>query len=493
MNLSTARSANRAKEVGIRKAAGSRRRQLITQFLTESVLLSFFSLLLAILLSAMLLPLFNIISGKELQASTLLAGWLLPVMIALVLIVGLIAGSYPAFYLSSFQPVEVLKGKIAKGFKSSWLRSTLVVFQFSISIVLIVGTIVVYNQLEYMRNRQIGYNRNEVLVLQNTYPLGRQVNSFRQQLQTIPGVENATVTTDLPTSATFNQNGWFTDATMDATKGIIMANYQIDEQYIPTLNMQMAAGRNFSKEHSTDSTGIILNEEAVKMLGFKDPLKETLYGSNNDQPVPYHVVGVVKDFNFSTMHNKVGPLVMQLARRNGNIAVRVNTQHIPAILSSIEKQWKLAVPGEPFRYSFMDADFNNMYQAEQQTGKLFLTFAIIAILIGCLGLFGLVTYAAEQRTKEIGVRKVLGASVGGIVTMLSKDFARLVLIASIIAFPLAWWAMHQWLQDFAYRVSISWWVFALAGLAAVLIALITVCFQAIKAAMANPVKSLRSE
>jgi putative ABC transport system permease protein len=493
MNLSTARSANRAKEVGIRKVAGSRRVQLITQFLTESVVLSFCALLLALLLAAMLLPLFNILAGKEIPGTALFASWLLPVMIALVLIVGLIAGSYPAFYLSSFQPIAVLKGKMAKGFKSSWLRSSLVVFQFSISIVLIIGTIVVYNQLEYMRNRQIGYNRNQVLVLRNTYPLYKQTNTFREQLLSIPGIENASVSNDLPTQNSYSQNGWFLDATLDANKGIITGTYYIDEHYIPTLGMQMAAGRNFSKEFLSDSTAVILNEEAVKLFGFKEPLKETLYGTNNDQPAPFRIVGVVKDFNFSTMHNKVGPLVMQMANSMGTIAVRLNTSNIPAVISNIESNWKRAVPGEPFLYSFMDADFNNMYKAEQQTGKLFMTFAIIAILIGCLGLFGLVTYAAEQRTKEIGVRKVLGASIGSIVTMLSRDFARLVLIASIIAFPLAWWAMNQWLQDFAYRVSIAWWVFALAGIAAILIALITVSFQAIKAALANPVKSLRSE
>ena len=498
MNLSTARSANRAKEVGIRKVAGSLRKHLITQFLTESVLLSFFSLLLAILIATLLLPLFNQLAIKEMSVRTLFSTWLFPVMIALVFVVGCVAGSYPAFYLSSFQPIEVLKGKIAKGFKNSWLRSGLVVFQFSISIMLIIGTIVIYNQLDFIRNRKIGYNRNQVLVLRNAYYLNEQIHAFKNDLLNIPGVSNATITGDLPTGTNFDNEGWFRDATMDATKAVVLTNFYVDENYIPTLSMQMAQGRNFSKDFPTDSTGIILNETAVKVLGLKDPFKETLYrpdfrnGSLNGS-IAYHVVGIVKDFNFSTMHNNIGPLIIQEGDNRGSIAMRIDTKNIPSLIDKVESKWKSMAPGQPFNYTFMDADFNKVYAAEQQTGKLFITFAVFAIFIGCLGLFGLVTYAAEQRTKEIGVRKVLGASVSGIVAMLSKDFAKLVLVASVIAFPVSWWAMHKWLQSFAYRTNISWWIFVIAGLTAILIALITVSFQAIKAAIANPVKSLRTE
>jgi len=498
MNLSTARSANRAKEVGIRKVAGSLRSHLITQFLTESVLLSFFSMLIAIAIAALLLPLFNQLAGKEMHVSTLFSTWLFPVMVALVFVVGCIAGSYPAFYLSSFQPIQVLKGKIAKGFKSSWLRSGLVVFQFSISIILIIGTIVIYNQLDYIRSRKIGYNRDQVLVLHNAYYLDKQIHSFRNELLNIPGVTNATISGDLPTGINFDNEGWFRDATFDASKAVVLTNFYVDENYVPTLGMQMAQGRNFSKDFPSDSTGIILNEAAVKVLSFKDPLKETLYrpdfsNGNINGAIAYHIVGVVKDFNFSSMHNNVGPLIIQLSENWGSIAVRINSKNIPSLINSIQAKWNSMAPGQPFNYTFMDADFNNVYTAEQQTGKLFITFAVFAIFIGCLGLFGLVTYAAEQRTKEIGVRKVLGASVSGIVAMLSKDFAKLVLIASLIAFPVAWWAMNKWLQSFAYRINISWWVFVIAGIAAIAIALITVSFQAIKAALSNPVKSLRTE
>jgi len=498
MNLSTARSANRAKEVGIRKVAGSLRSHLITQFLTESVLISFFSLMLAILMALLLLPLFNQLAGKEMSVGTLFSTWLLPVMLALVLVVGCVAGSYPAFYLSSFQPIQVLKGTVAKGFKTSWLRSCLVVFQFGISIMLIIGTIVIYNQLDYIRSRKIGYNREQVLVLHNAWYLDKQIHTFRNELLNIPGVENATITGDLPTGTSFDNEGWFRDAAMDANKAVVLTNFFIDENYIPALGMEIAKGRNFSKDFPSDSTGIILNEAAVKVLGFKDPLKETLYrpdfsSGSMQGATGYHIVGVVKDFNFSSMHQDVGPLIIQLGDNWGGIAVRVNTKNISSVINTIQSRWSATASGQPFNYTFMDDDFNKGYAADQQTGKLVMAFSVFAIFIGCLGLFGLVAYAAEQRTKEIGVRKVLGASVSGIVAMLSKDFAKLVLIASVISFPFAWWIMHMWLQGFAYRVNISWWIFVVAGAIAIIIALITICLQAIKAAVANPVKSLRTE
>jgi len=430
---------------------------------------------------------------------TLFSSWLLPVLIALIIVVGCVAGSYPAFYLSSFQPLHVLKGNIARGFKGSWLRSGLVIFQFFISIALIIGTIVIYNQLNYIRSREIGYNRDQVLVINNTYWLGNQTKTFRQEMLEISGVRSAAVAGSLPTETGFNQNGWFKDPTLDAKQVTIMTGFYADQNYIPTLGMRVLAGRNFSVDFPTDSSAAIINETAAKLLGFKNPLNETLYrpdGYASDgrfTSKPYHIIGVVKDFNFSTMHDKVGPLIIELGENQGRIAMRINTRNIPALIRQVESKWKNMAPGQPFSYTFLDADFNKMYNVEQQTGKLFITFAVFAIFISCLGLFGLVTYAAEQRTKEIGVRKVLGASVGGIVAMLSKDFARLVLIACVIAFPVAWWAMNKWLQSFAYRTNISWWVFLVTGVVAITIALLTVGFQAVKAAIANPVKSLRTE
>ncbi len=497
MNLSTARSANRAKEVGIRKVVGSLRGHLISQFLTESVLLSFFSLALAIGIAALLLPLFNQLAGKQMSVATLFSTWLFPVMIALMLVVGLIAGSYPAFYLSSFQPIQVLKGKVAKGFKGSWLRSGLVVFQFAISIMLIIGTIVIYNQLDYIRSKKLGYDRSQVLVVHNIYNLDKNRKLFRDEVSNLPGVVNATEG-DMPTDKGFDSEGWFRDAGMDASRAVVLTTFYIDENYIPVLGMQMKEGRNFSKDFPSDSTGVILNEAAVKVLGFKDPLQEKLfrpnfYKGNITGSVPFHIVGIVKDFNFSSLHDAVTPLIMQLSDNYATAAIRLDAKNASSVVSSVRNTWDKLAQGQPFDYTFMDADFNNIYTAEQRTGKLFITFAVFAIFIGCLGLFGLVTYAAEQRTKEIGVRKVLGASAAGIVAMLSKDFAKLVLISAVIAFPLAWWAMHSWLQSFAYRISVSWWIFAVAGFVALFIALITVGLQAIKAAVANPAKSLRTE
>ncbi len=494
MNLSTARSANRAKEVGIRKVSGSTKADLIIQFLTESVLLSFFSLLLSLLLAVALLSFFNQLAGKNMQLSAFFASWLLPVLVVLVVVVGCVAGSYPAFYLSSFQPIQVLKSKIAGGFKRSWLRSSLVVFQFSISIILIIGVIVIYNQLDFIRSRKIGFNRNQVLIIHNAYTLDSHIKTFRDGLLSISGVKNATISGSLPTDTDYDQEGWFKNVEMDAKKVNILAHLQVDKNYIPTLGMEMAKGRNFSDAFASDSTAVIINEAAVQSLGLQDPLNKYMYRpGDNNKAITYHIIGIVKDFNFSSMHQKIGPVVMELRDNWGAIAVRFDAANTTVLLNEIQNRWKAASPAQPFSYTFMDSDFNNLYSAEQHTGRLFISFAVFAIFIACLGLFGLVTYAAEQRTKEIGIRKVLGAGVGGIVTMLSKDFAKLVLIAAVIAFPIAWWAMNSWLESFAYRISVSWWMFIAAGAAAIIIALLTVSYRAIRAALANPVKSLRTE
>jgi len=495
MNLSTARSANRAKEVGIRKVAGSTKAHLITQFLTESVMLSFFSLLLALGIALLLLPMFNQLAGKELHAGSLFSVRFLSLLVILVLLVGCLAGSYPAFYLSSFQPIHVLKGKIASGFKGSALRSILVVTQFVISIGLIVSTIVIYNQLNYIRNREVGFDRDQVLIIHNAYLAGDPVKTFRKELTQMTGVADATLSGDLPTQGSgYDQEGWFRTPDLDAKGAVVLTNLFVDEHYVPTLGMKIVKGRNFSIDFPTDSTGILLNESAVQLLGWKDPIGHVFYRPGDSmKSVAYHVVGVVKDFNFSSMHDKVGPLVINMGDNRGSLAVRLRSGNIVAAQAQIESKWKAMANGVPFSYTFMDDDFNQLYQSEKQTGQLFISFAVFAILIACLGLLGLVTYAAEQRTKEIGIRKVLGASVSGIVGLLSKDFALLIGIAAFIAFPLAWWAMYKWLQTFAYRTGIAWWIFLVAGFAALAIALITVSIQTIRAAVANPVKSLRSE
>jgi putative ABC transport system permease protein len=497
MNLSTARSANRAREVGVRKVLGSLKANLVKQFLTESLLISFIAMGLGLAIAWSLLPLFNQLAAKDIKLPLLTNPWMLPVLLLLVLITGLLAGSYPAFYLSSFKPIQVIKGKLAAGFKTSWLRSSLVVFQFATSIILIIATMVIYKQLHYIQSHKTGYNREQVLVIHNSNPLGNKGKAFMEDVKKLPGVENVTMTGYLPTNGWRDDNPLFTNATLDQKTAVSMQTWTVDEQYIPTLGMEMATGRNFSQQFPTDSSGVIINEAALRLLGFTDPIGKDLYYlvdiANKHSLAHLHVIGVVKDFNFSSLRQQVTPLALMLGYNHGNTAVRISSTNIPHLVSMIERKYHDMAPGEPFEYTFMDEDFNKIYSTEQRMGVIAISFSALAILIACLGLFGLAAYAAEQRTKEIGIRKVLGATVSHITAMLSKDFLKLVIIAAVIAFPLAWWAMYAWLQDFAYRTSISWWVFLMAGGLAALIAIVTVSFQTIRAAIMNPVKSLRNE
>jgi len=496
MNLSTARSANRAKEVGVRKVLGSMRNNLVMQFLSESVLISFISLALALLFASLLLPYFNQLSGKELTLNLFLSPWLLPAALLLMIVVGLIAGSYPAFYLSSFKPVEVLKGKLAKGFKSSWLRSSLVVFQFCISLILIIGTLVIYVQLNYIRNKDIGFNRSRVLIIKNTNVLGDQAKVFENEVKKISGVENATMTGYLPTAGWRSDSPLFPDATADTKNAVSTQIWRVDENYIPTLGMKMIEGRNFSPDFPTDFSAIIINEAAAKLFAIKDPLNKPLYYMNSfpkKELTQYHIIGIVKNFNFNTLRDEVTPLCLLLSQQNGSIAFRIHSADVKNLVGMIENKYKNIAANQPFSYSFMDDDFNKIYFNEERMGRISITFSVLAILIASLGLLGLITFAAEQRTKEIGIRKVLGANSGNIISMLSKDFLKLVLIATLVAIPIASWVMNWWLRGFAYRIHISWWIFAFAALLAAFIALATIFYQAIKAALANPVKSLRSE
>jgi putative ABC transport system permease protein len=496
MNLSTARSAGRAREVGVRKVLGSSRTSLIWQFLTESTLTSFIALVLALIFAIVLLPYFNMVSGKQIAFDFINNAWLLPGLLGVTIIIGLMAGLYPAFFMSAFLPVQVLKGKLASGLKGSMLRNSLVVFQFAAVIVLIVGTLVIYNQLNYIRNKQLGYNREQALVIKNTYSLYLHANSFKDDVLKLHGVEAGTMTSYLPTSAPEVSEVYSKDAAKSPSQTVTLSSWTVDEDYIPTMDMKMAAGRNFSKAYLSDSTAVVINEAAAALLGFVKPLDKKLYLGNDNQMYAFNIIGVVKDFNFGSLRNKVKPLVMRLGIERGSMVFRVTTHNLPAVISQIENLYHNAdanMAGQPFAYSFMDDDFDHLYQSEQNTGKIFIYFTFFAILIACLGLFGLVTYAAEQRTKEIGIRKVLGASVANIVGMLSGDFLKLVGISAVVAFPIAWYAMNSWLQGFAYRTTISWWVFAAATLLAVIITVATVSFRAIKAALMNPVASLKDE
>ena len=496
MNLSTARSFNRAKEVGVRKVLGSLRKNLIQQFLTESVLISFIALIIAILIAWALLPYFNQLSDKKILVTAIFQPKMIISLIVLMLTVGLVAGSYPAFFLSAFQPIAVLKGKLATGFKKSWMRNSLVVFQFVITIILIIGTIVIFNQLNYIRATDIGYNRNQVLTINGTYALGDQTKTFKNELSAIPGVQSVTMTSFLPTNFYRNNNAFFTSPALDPKSAISMQIWTVDENYVPTLGMKLTDGRNFSEKFPTDSSGIIINEAAAKFLNTKDLLNKKLYNITDfktKQLNEFHIIGVVKNFNFSSLRNLITPLALNLGKNDGIMSVRVDAANLPSVLAGIKSKWKTLAKGQPFDYGFMDEQFSKLYSSEQQVGKISITFSLLAIMIACLGLFGLVTYAAEQRTKEIGIRKVLGANVPSIVSMIVKDFLRLVIVAAIIAFPLAWWSMNKWLQNFAYRVDIGWWIFVIAALFAIVVTLATISYQAIKAAITNPTKSLRSE
>jgi len=496
MNLSTARSANRAREVGVRKVLGSPRKYLIAQFLTESIIVTLIGAIIAFFAAWALLPLFNQMSGKDLTITAQTMVWIVPLMIGLVLIIGALAGSYPALFLSGFQPIEVLKGKLASGFKGGMLRNFLVVFQFSISIFLIIGTLVIYNQLKYIQSKDLGYNRNQVFTVWNVNVLGNNAKAFKQEVKQLTGVQNVTMTGALPTSGYWNSSVIFKGPVADQKNSVTSETWVVDEDYIATLGMKMQSGRNFSKEMLTDSTAILINETAEKMLGFKNPINQLVYYPQDNKALvlkPYHIIGVVKDFNFQSLRSNVTPLILFMGNDEGGISIRANAANIPALLNQIKSKWSGFSPNQQFMYTFMDQDFDAIYRTEQRTGIIFVSFSSLAIIIACLGLFGLAAYAAEQRTKEIGIRKVLGASMSTIVQMLSKDFIKLVVIAIIIASPLAWWAMNKWLQDFAYRIHIQWWVVAIAGSGAILIAFVTISFQSIKAALTNPVKSLRSE
>ncbi|MBS1596920.1 MAG: ABC transporter permease [Bacteroidetes bacterium] len=495
MNLTTARSANRAKEVGVRKVLGTDRNNLVLQFLFESVMMVTFSLIIAIALVNILLPAFNNIASKNISLNQIFSPAILISLFVLPLFVGLLAGSYPAFFLSRFSPAEVLKGKLNMGSKSSWLRSLLVVFQFATSIILIIGTIVIYHQLHFIQNTNLGFNKSQVLIINNTYALGQNVNAFKDEITKMQGVSSGTISDYLPVSSSRSDYTYSKDQVMNSQNGLNIQVWSVDYDYLKTMGMQLASGRNFSHDFGSDSSAVIINETAAKILGYANPIGKKIYEVTRP-PAPWtshDIVGVVKDFHFESLRQHIGPLCFRLGRSTGTTSFKVNAPNIPVLLAQVEKTWKTLAPGKPFSYRFMDESFDDMYRAEQRVGTIALIFSMLAIMIACLGLFGLSTFIAEQRTKEIGIRKVLGANVGGIVQLLSKDFVRLVLIAFVIAAPLAWYFMNHWLQDFAYRVQIGWWVFAVAGFAALIIALATVSFQAIKTALANPVKSLRSE
>jgi len=496
MNLSTARSANRAKEVGIRKVMGTQRNSLIMQFMSESVLTSYLAFIIALVITILLIPFFNDIAGKQFTTQSLFQPLYLPFLVFLPLIVGVLAGYYPSFFLSSFLPIEVLKSKLNANFRRSNFRNALVTFQFVTSLVLVISTSIIYRQLNYIQHKNLGFSKDQVLVVTGTSSLRDNNNVFKEEVKNMAGVKSATFAGFLPVAnSSRSDNTFSTEAVFNSQNSFNMQAWAIDEDYIPTLDMEILKGRNFSKAFSTDSSAIILNEQAAKLLGFTNPIGKQLFinnGSPNDVQA-LTIVGVVKNFHYSSMRESVGPLCFRYGRTAWVTAFKINTEDPKALVKQIEAKWKTFAPEMPFNYHFMNESFDEMYRAEQRIGQISLIFAGLTVLIACLGLFGLITYIAEQRTKEIGVRKVLGASIWSIVQLLSKDFLKLVCLAFVIASPLAYYAMNTWLKDFAFKTDISPWVFVVAGVSTLLIALLTVSYQAIKAALMNPVKSLKTE
>lgn len=500
INLSTARSAKRAREVGVRKVMGSNRADLIGSFLAESLLFTFLASVVGITLVYLLLPDFNSLAAKSLSVDQVLNGWSVGCLVLGIALTGVLAGLYPAFYLSAFQPIEVLKSKfwIVPGRYN--LRGFLVVFQFTLSILLIIGTLLIHQQLHYIQTKKIGFSKDQVVVVKTNETTESDILTFKQEVLRNSAVKMGAVSGFLPVASNRWNDMWYPAGTTEQKQSVNMQEWKVDPDYIPTLELKLVQGRNFAQARVADSTAVIINEIAARRLGYAQPIGKTIHKTGGEQLT---IIGVVQDFHYESLRTTIEPVALVInARMLGSsvekmsleaVSFRLNTADIASTLKSMEATWKKTAPGRPFEYTFLSDEFDALYRTEQRIGQLFTFFAIVAILIACLGLFGLSVFAAEQRTKEIGVRKVMGASVTGITTLLARDFLKPVLISILVASPVAWYAMDRWLQDFAYRVDIEWWVFVLSGVLAVAIALATVSFQSIRAALANPVKSLRSE
>lgn len=504
MNLSTARSANRAKEVGVRKVMGSLRTHLVRQFLSESILLSLISFVLALAIAWLFLPPFNELAGKEL---------FLPLdkpvfwiqLISAGVVVGIIAGVYPSFFLSAFKPANVLKGNLSLGMKSGMVRSVLVVFQFFISIVLIIGTIAVNRQLSFIQQKKIGFNKEQIIIIKDAYGLGDQLESFKEEALKDTRVLSGTISGFLPVHGTNrSDNTYWPEGVQPTQENLIsLQSWRVDHDYVKTLGMNIVEGRDFSREFPSDSSAVILNQSALRLFGITDhPIGKSIHSWSststeaNIDPNNFDkfiIIGVVEDFHFESLRQSISPLGLFLSRSRGLISFRFQARETGDVIRSLEATWKKIAPGMPFSYSFLDEDFGQMYSAEQRLGKIFTVFAGLAIIIACLGLFALTAFTAEQRTKEIGIRKVMGASVSSIVMLLSKEFGKLIVIAFVVAVPVAWYAISSWLNSYTYRTEVGVGIYLLAGVVSFLIAWLTMGYQSFRAASADPVRSLRSE
>ena len=488
MNLSTARSAGRAKEVGLRKTLGSLRSQMVRQFLAESTLYSFIAVLIALVLCYFLLPHFNLLAGKQLGMEVFTKPIFIASITGLIVFVGIVAGSYPAFYLTSFSAVEVLKGKIRSGMKSKGVRSTLVVFQFALSIFLIIFTAIVYQQINYMQERNLGIDKHNVLILPNAGRLDKDRNAFKNELMQLTGIVKASYTNN--SFPGVNNTTVFKSAGSEQDR--IMGVYYADYDHQDVIRFELADGRYFSRDFPSDSSAILLNEAAVREFGFENPLQEEVIHNDDGKKEKLKIIGVFKDFNFETLKSEIRPLAIRLTNESYTLMVRYDG-NVAHVVPAVEKLWKQHVPGEPFDYNFLDQNFDNLFRSEQRMGQLFTVFSALAIFIACLGLFALAAFMAEQRTKEIGIRKAMGATTAGLMFMLSREFTKLVIVAFVPAAVAAWFVVDSWLSGFAYRVEVNPLIFVGSGVIATAIAWFTVSFQSIKAAASNPVNSLRYE
>ena len=493
INLSTARSANRAKEVGLRKVLGSFQKQLVTQFLTESTLMSLFAFAIGSLFAVLLLPTFNELTGKNLSIPFTEISFL-PIFIGCALVAGVLAGLYPAFYLSGFKPVKVLKGKLSLGSKNGWFQSSLVVVQFAISIGLIVGTLVVQNQMDFIQNKKLGFEKDQVLIIQDTYTLEDQIPAFKDALKKLPEVKDATATPYLPLDGGQRRYIMFhPEENAELAGQVQLQAWTTDEDYLNTLNIQLKSGRNFNPEMPTDTNAVILNETAVRSFGLTgNPVGQRIKTpAITDQN--FTIVGVVEDFHFESLKGKIGDVGFFYGNNAAAVSIKSTAAEMDQLIAKTENVWKTFAPNQPFRYDFLDDRFATMYQTEDRVGALFGIFSLLAISIACLGLLALATFMTEQRMKEIGIRKVLGASVPDIVFQLSKKFLLYVIIGLLIAAPIAYLQMSEWLNNFEYRIEIEWWMIGLAGALAIGIAFLTVGSKTLVAALSNPVESLRNE
>lgn len=489
MNLSTAKSAGRAKEVGLRKTLGSIRKQLIGQFLVESLLFSIIAGIVALVVAMALLSPFNYFSGKAIELGSLLSWPMLLLLLILVVTVGFVAGSYPAFYLTAFKPSEVLKGKIKSGVKSGWLRGTLVVVQFAISIILIASTLVVYQQLRYTQNKNLGFDKENVLVVQNTGRLENNMTAFKTSLLQHPNIEAVSYTNNVIPGV----NNTTVFRTPGSEVDHIMSTYLGDYDHIKALGLELVKGRNFNPQFPSDSLAVLVNEATVKEMNWQDPLGEKLWYFGDHEQI-LTVIGVLKDFNFESLHDQIRPLVLRHLNDANRLLIRYAPGTSPTdLIITAETEWKKLAPGQMFQYNFMDENFDALYRSEERLGQIFYLFTALAIVIASLGLFGLAAFIAEQRTKEVGIRKALGASEVSISALLSKEFVKYVGISLLIAIYPTWYLMSDWLESFAYRISLSPLIFVLSGFLALVVALLTVSYQAFKAARINPVESLKYE